>query len=61
MVGGHLKFFAGLPGTEVVALSDLYEDKVNEKLSMVKEMSDPTRHTNIATYSGDEQLWKKNA
>ena len=57
--GGHLKFFAGLPGTEVVALSDLYEDKVNEKLSMVKEMSDPTRHTNIATYSGGEQLWKK--
>lgn len=57
--GGHLKFFAGLPGTEVVALSDLYEDKVNEKLSMVKEMSDPTRHTNIATYWGGEQLWKK--
>ena len=23
---GHLKFFAGLPGTEVVAISDLYED-----------------------------------
>ena len=33
--GGHLNFFAGLPGAEVVAISDLYEDKVKEKLKNV--------------------------
>ena len=37
--GGHLKFFAGLPGTEVVALSDLYQDNVNEKLAMVNHLT----------------------
>jgi predicted dehydrogenase len=56
--GGHLKFFAGLPGTEVVAISDLYEDNVKQKLGMVKEMADDSRHSNIATYWGDENRWK---
>ena len=56
--GGHLKFFAGLPGTEVVAISDLYEDNVKQKQEMVKEVADPSRHTSIATYWGDENKWK---
>ena len=38
---GHLKFFAGLPGTEVVAISDLYEDNVKEKLGMVNQLAEP--------------------
>ena len=56
--GGHLKFFAGLPGTEVVAISDLYEDNVKEKRGWVKQVADIHRHSNIATYWGDENQWK---
>ena len=56
--GGHLKFFAGLPGTEVVAISDLFEDNVKQNLKMVKQMSDESRHSNIATYWGEENRWK---
>ena len=55
---GHLKFFAGLPGTEVVAISDLYEDNVKEKLGMVNQLAEATSHSNIATYWGDENRWK---
>jgi predicted dehydrogenase len=54
----HLKFFAGLPGTEVVAISDLYEDKVKEKMGMVNQMAEASSHSNIATYWGDENRWK---
>ena len=56
--GGHLRFFAGLPGTEVVAISDLFEDKVNEKMDMVKQLAQAPRHRNIATYWGDENQWR---
>lgn len=56
--GGHLRFFAGLPGTEVVAISDLFEDKVKEKIDMVKQLAQSPRHRNIATYWGDENQWK---
>jgi predicted dehydrogenase len=56
--GDHLKFFAGLPGTEVVAISDLYEDNVKEKLLWVKKAAGDKRHQNIAQYWGDENKWK---
>lgn len=56
--GTHLKFFASLPGTEVVAISDLYEDLTKEKLGWVKEVSDEGRHKNIKLYWGDENQWK---
>jgi predicted dehydrogenase len=56
--GGHLKFFAGLPGTEVVAISDLYEDNVQQKLGMLKEVADASRHNKVATYWGGEDRWK---
>ena len=56
--GAHLKFFAGLPGTEVVAISDLFEDNVKQKYEMVKQISDESRHPNIATYWGVENRWK---
>ena len=39
--GGHLRFFAGLPGTEVVAISDLYQDKVNEKWIWLSNLPRP--------------------
>ena len=56
--GGHLKFFAGLPGTEVVALSDLYQDNVNEKLAMVNQLTNASSDSNIVLYWGDENRWK---
>ena len=51
------EFFAGLPGTEVVAISDLYEDKVKEKLKMVRQLSVANLHSNISTYWGDKNGW----
>jgi predicted dehydrogenase len=56
--GTHLKFFAALPNTEVVAICDLYEDLVKEKTQWVKEVSGENRHTKIAHYWGDENKWK---
>jgi predicted dehydrogenase len=56
--GDHLKFFASLPGTEVVAISDLYEDNIKEKIGWVKEAAGTSRHKNIAEYWGDENKWK---
>ncbi|MEX0313579.1 MAG: Gfo/Idh/MocA family protein [Allomuricauda sp.] len=56
--GGHVRFFAALPNTEVVAICDLYEDMVKQKVSWVKEVSEPDRHKNIAEYWGDEDKWK---
>lgn len=56
--GYHLKFLAALPGTEVVAISDIYEDLVKEKEGWVREVSDETRHKNIRLYHGTEDRWK---
>ncbi len=56
--GYHLKFLAALPGTEVVAISDLYEDLVKEKEQWVREVAPENRHTNIKLYWGAEDRWK---
>ncbi len=56
--GDHLKFFAALSGTEVVAICDLYEDLVRQKLGWVKEVSTSERHPDIKLYWGQEHLWK---
>ena len=32
---GHLKYFGGIPGTEVVAVSDLYEDNVKRESTRI--------------------------
>lgn len=56
--GDHLKFLAALPNTEVVAICDIYEDLVKEKVGWVREVADESRHQNIATYSGDENQWR---
>ena len=56
--GYHLKFLAALPGTEVVAISDVYEDLVREKEEWVREVSEEGRHQNIKLYYGSESRWK---
>ena len=56
--GEHLEFFAGLPGTEVDAISDLYEDNVKQKLDIIKHVSGASYDTQVATYWGDENKWK---
>ncbi len=57
--GYHLKFLAALPNTEVVAVCDVYEDLVKEKITWVREAADDSQHQNIAEYFGDEHQWRK--
>jgi len=54
----HLRFLAKLDGFEVVAISDLYEDKVKKQYDYCQEIGKGKRHKNIATYSGSEDKWK---
>ena len=56
--GAHLRFFAGLPGTEVVAISDLYEENVKQKLASLQKEVTEGRHSKVATYWGEENKWK---
>ena len=55
---GHLKFFAGLEGTEVIAVSDLYEDLALKAKKLAEETGKGNRHKNIKTYFGNEDEWK---
>ncbi|MGB5436538.1 MAG: Gfo/Idh/MocA family oxidoreductase [Maribacter sp.] len=56
---GHLKFFASLPGTEVVALCDLYQDLTQKWSEEAKKIGKGTRHKKVAQYYGDENQWRK--
>jgi predicted dehydrogenase len=55
---GHLKFFAGLEGTEVVAISDLYEDLAIKSNKSAEGIGKGNRHKNIKIYHGGEDRWK---
>ncbi len=55
---GHLRFIAQLPGTEVVAISDLYQDHVERWGAKAKEIGGGKRHKKIKLYHGDENQWK---
>jgi len=55
---GHLKFFADLPGTEVVAVCDLYEDNAKKWGAEAKKIGGGKRHKDIALYYGDENKWR---
>ena len=46
---GHAKQFAAIEGTEIVALSDLYEDLVDRSVSLCAE-SGNGRHQSISRY-----------
>jgi len=54
----HLKFFAGLPGTEVVAICDLYEDLAKKWGDEAKKIGKGKQHKNIKLYYGEENKWK---
>ena len=56
--GDHLSFFGRLEGTEIVAISDLYEDNVRKWATVTKEIGKGERHKNLKLYYGDEQRWK---
>lgn len=53
---GHLEFFASLPNTKVVALSDLYEDNVAKSAAICAEATG--KPCEAAQYYGDESAWK---
>ena len=55
---GHIKQFAAIEGTEIVAIADLYEDLVDKSVRSCLQI-DGKRHQNISRYFGDENLWKK--
>ncbi|MBN09683.1 MAG: alpha-N-acetylgalactosaminidase [Flavobacteriaceae bacterium] len=56
---GHLSYFGGLPGTEVVAISDLYQDNIERSHALLIEKYGKERFTDIKKYWGDENKWKK--
>jgi predicted dehydrogenase len=57
--GYHLKFLAGLPNTEVVAISDLYEDNVMKWKEVAETAGQGSRHQDIKTYYGGEEKWRQ--
>ena len=55
----HLRNFASLAGTEVVALCDLYQDNVAAKLATLNEIDQHQQHQKVKTYWGDENRWRE--
>ncbi|MCL4117495.1 UNVERIFIED_CONTAM: hypothetical protein GTU68_042296 [Idotea baltica] len=55
---GHARFFSEMEGTEIVAVSDLYEDNVDKVIDRCKEIGKGNRHQHIARYFGAEDQWK---
>lgn len=56
--GYHLSFFGKLENTEIVAISDLYEDNVLKWKKVANEIGSGERHKNVKTYYGDENNWR---
>ncbi len=56
---GHVRQIAKIEGTEVVAISDLYEDLVKKSVDECTEQGAGSRHKNIATFHGGEDMWMK--
>ncbi len=54
----HLTSVASLPGTEIVAVSDLYEDLATKWADQVTKIGKGERHKKVATYFGDENEWR---
>ena len=54
MERGYIKFFAGLEGTEAVAISELYDDLVMKSKESAEEIGKGNRHKNSKPYHGGE-------
>ncbi|MCL4113537.1 UNVERIFIED_CONTAM: hypothetical protein GTU68_011189 [Idotea baltica] len=54
----HLQFFAGLEGTEIVAICDLYEDNAKKWGTKAKEIGKGKQHQDIKLYYGEENKWR---
>ena len=57
--GDHLRVVASMENTEIVAISDLYEDHVERWSQVASDIGKGKRNQNVASYFGDENLWKK--
>ena len=55
---GHARQIATIKGTEVVAISDLYQDLAQRSIDNCKEIGKGERHNEIAIYYGDEDKWE---
>ncbi|MFD1613991.1 Gfo/Idh/MocA family protein [Gelatiniphilus marinus] len=55
---GHATQLATIEGTEIVAISDLYEDWANRSADKCKAIGKGSRHKNIAVYHGGEDKWR---
>ena len=55
---GHAKHIAKIEGTEIVAISDLYQDLVERSVKNCVDIG-KGRHRNIVGYYGEENSWKK--
>ena len=56
---GHVRQLAHIEGTELVAISDLYEDLAKRSQKAGQEIGKGARHQNIKLYFGEDDLWKK--
>jgi predicted dehydrogenase len=55
----HARQLAAIPGTEIVAISDLYQDLAEASTNACREIGGEDRHRHIAAYHGDGGLWRK--
>ncbi len=55
---GHATQLATIAGTEIVAISDLYEDLAKRSADKCAKIGKGKRHKNIALYHGGEERWK---
>lgn len=56
---GHAHQIASIEGTEVVAISDLYQDNAQRSADKCKENGKGARHKKIKLYTDGENDWKK--
>ncbi len=56
---GHAKQISAIEGTEIVAISDLYEDLAKKAEKECKEKGKGQRHKKIKLYTDGENDWKK--
>ena len=55
----HIPQLSTLEGTEVVAVSDLYQDLAERAQKRIKQIGKGERHKNVKTYHGDKFAYKK--